>query len=259
MMPLSALGKLQAEFQDAILGLNTPASILPHIGNQSGLATEERLAIYFDGYRLRLCEAMSSAFDKTRAYLGDELFDQACRVYIQGHPSQSRNLRWYGADFPAFCQVFFSDYPLVAELAGFEWYLSLAFDAEDQPVLSIDNLGLIAPHAWESIGFSCQASQHFLHSQWNSVTTWLALSEEQTPPAPQRSEDTVIWLIWRRELQAHFRSVSPAEHQALQSLSAGKSFADVCAGAAEHNPESTVQIAGWLHTWLNEGLLSGIT
>ncbi|MCU6434968.1 DNA-binding domain-containing protein [Undibacterium sp. Jales W-56] len=259
MTPASALAQLQHEFQDFMLGQNPPASVLPYIGNQSGLAADARLAIYFDGYRLRLCEALSSAFEQTHAYLGDELFDSVCRTYIQEQPSRSRNLRWYGAHFPVFCQTFFPDYPLVAELAQFEWCLGLAFDAEDQPVLGAGSLAAIAPHQWANLGFTCQASQHFLSSQWNCVATWLALSEQQTPPAPEHTEAPVIWLIWRKDLQAHFRSISTAEHQALLALQAGQSFAEVCAAAAEQNPDSTAQIAGWLHTWLNEGLLSTVT
>ncbi|MDY7539994.1 DNA-binding domain-containing protein [Undibacterium sp. RTI2.1] len=260
--------ELQQEFQDFILGPQADTAFSQHIGHPSGrsdFATDARLAIYYDAYRLRLREALSDAFDKTHRYIGDDLFHQACHAYCQTHPSLSRNLRWYGAKFPTFLKNYLSDYPIAAELAEFEWLLSLAFDAEDQPVLRLSDMATVAPEDWAQIGFVCQASQHFLHARWNSVALWMALGEQaqqkvqqQSPPDPVYSEEGTVWLIWRKDLQAHFRSISAAEYTALTGLNEGQSFAEVCETAAEKNPDSTMQIAGWLQTWLNEDLLSAV-
>ena len=265
---LEATGKfplleLQQEFQDFILGPQADPAFSRHVGNSSGrsdFATDARLAIYYDAYRLRLREALSDAFDKTHRYIGDDLFHQACHKYCQTHPSLSRNLRWYGAQFATFLKTDLSDFPIASELAEFEWLLSLAFDAEDQTVLKLSDMATVAPEDWAHIGFVSQASQHFLHAHWNSVALWLALGDQrqQTPPDPVYSEEAAIWLIWRKDLQAHFRSISAEEYTALTGLNEGQSFAEVCAIATEKNPDSTAQIAGWLQTWLNEGLLSAV-
>lgn len=253
---MTSLDTIQQDFQNFVLGQLDETGMLPHIAATSGLATRARLSIYYDAYRIRLREALSEAFDKTHRYLGDDLFYELCAAYIEQHPSQKRNLRWYGAQFSDFLAQQLKDYLVVSELAAFEWALSLAFDAEDQVILTLADLATLDEAAWGTIGFHCQASVHFLDTYWNSVPIWLALNEEQTPPVAMKGDVSVSWLIWRKQLQPHFRSLSGAEHQALLGLCAGHSFSDVCTVAATNNPDVTEQIAGWLHTWVTEEVFS---
>lgn len=257
----TSLRTIQAQFQDYVLG---PADDAPAIADdimqQVGLSAPERLAIYYNGYRLRLCETLSKAYDKTHAYVGDEMFEDLCLGYLARHPSHSPNLRWYGAQFAGYVAERLPDHRFVAELAAFEWQLSVAFDAEDVPVLGAEDVAAIAPEAWDSIGFSLQPSMHVLPMVSNAVAIWLALDKEETPPEPGVAEAPVDWLIWRKELQPHFRSVSALEAQALRGLGEGKSFSRVCEEAAEaaNDDEIMTRIAGWLQIWLTEQILSEI-
>jgi hypothetical protein len=252
-----ALDQLQQDFQDFILDPNGTNGVALHIAERPGLATSERLSIYHNGYRIRLREALSEAYEKTHSYLGDDLFYDACNGYIEKHPSHQRSLRWYGDRFASFLGEQLRDFPAVAELAAFEWALGLAFDAADQPVLTLEQCRQFSAADWATISFDCQASVQFSQLRWNSVAIWLGLNEEQTPPAMEACESSVPWLIWRKNQQAHFRSLSVEEHQALLGLQAGSSFAEVCAIAATSNPDATTQIAGWLQTWINEEVLLG--
>jgi hypothetical protein len=254
-----SLNALQQDFQDYLLGseIEQP-SILPEIQAGYGLPAPERLAIYYHAYRLRIRDALSDAFDKTHRYIGDELFYELCYAYIAAYPSGYRNLRWYGAQFPDFLAERLSEHPLVGELGRFEWHLSLAFDAQDKPVLVPDDLRALQASDWESLGFSCQASLHVLALRSNAVAVWLALGEEQEPPQAEVNDTPVNWLVWRKGLQPHFRSATQAEKLALQGLRDGKSFSMVCADAAAGEADNTTQIAGWLQSWLKDEILSGI-
>jgi Putative DNA-binding domain len=259
------LAPLQQMFQDFILGQHDEAAILPHIAQRTGLSCAERLSIYSNAYRIRLHDALSEAYDKTHRYLGDELFDAAANGYVEQNPSQWSNLRWYGASFPAFLQHYLPEHPVVAELAAFEWALSLAFDAEDQAILPLSALAQVQEHEWESIGFECHASVRFLPLHSNCVAIWLALADtndtneaEQpgtAPPDPDWKELAQPWLIWRKNLQPHFRCLSQAENMALCKLQTGQSFAEVCAMVAANEPESAAQIGHWLQTWLTDEVL----
>ncbi len=254
--------QIQDRFQQYLLGTGAthPAgqpAILDDVREQFGLPAADRLAIYYDAYRLRIRDALADAFGNTHGYLGDDMFYAFCYDYIDAHPSQLRNLRWYGAQFPAFLAGRLPAHPVVAELAAFEWTLGLAFDAEDRSVLALDDLRALAPEDWEGLGFECHPSLHFLDMQWNAVAIWLALSEGQDPPAAEQGA-SASWLVWRKDLQAHFRSLADEERDALRGLDAGSSFSDVCALAADRNPAITPQIAGWLQTWLNGEMLSSI-
>ena len=208
---------------------------------------------------MRLRDALSEAYDKTHRYLGDELFYAAAAGYVEQNPSQYSNLRWYGASFPTFLQQYLPEHPVVAELAAFEWALSLAFDAQDQTTLPLSALAQVQAHEWESIGFACHASVRFLPLHSNCVAIWLALADETpaspAPPAPSWQEPAQPWLIWRKNLQAHFRCLSAAEYVALAALHNGRGFAEVCAMVTESAPENEAQIGHWLQIWLGDEVL----
>lgn len=259
-----SLAPLQQAFQEFVLGQRDAGALAQHVATRPGLGTDERLSIYFNAYRVRLREALSETYDKTHQYLGDELFYAASADYIAQNPSHTPNLRWYGAAFPAFLGNYLPEHPVLAELAAFEWTLSLAFDAEDQPLLALADLAQVQPEDWEHIGFACHASVHFLPLHSNCVAIWLALSEEEqaaAPPIATWQTTPQPWLIWRKNLQAHFRSLSDAEYQALRGLQAGQSFAAVCGAAVENAGDDdgqTQAIATWLQTWTGESVLHGI-
>jgi hypothetical protein len=253
-----SLQRIQDQFQHYVLaGDRENPAIAALIDDQYGLAVRERLAIYYDAYRIRLKDALAEAFDKAYTYVGDETFAELCSGYIDRHPSHFRNLRWFGDQFAAYVAQSLPDYPMVAELAAFEWALGLAFDAQDAPVLSLQDLQQLDASAWENIGFSLHPSLQLLPLHWNVPAIWLALGKEEAPPQAVTGEAACNWLIWRKELQPHFRSLTSFEAQALQGLAQGLSFSDVCSAAVESAEEDiTEQIAGWLHTWVNESVLT---
>lgn len=253
---MSSLRTVQKDFQSYILGQCDAQSMQSHIAERPGLGVDERLRIYYNAYRIRLSEALSDTYEKTHIYLGDAMFESACLAYIDTHPSQTRNMRWFGAQFAPFLSTWLPDYPVIAELAEFEWTLNLAFDAPDQPPLSFADLGKIAETEWNTIRFQCVASHYFLHFHWNAAAIWIALNQASTPPAPENIETPQTWLIWRNHLQPNFRSMSNTEYQALSGMQNGASFSEVCATAAENNPEAVEQIAGWLQSWIGEALLA---
>ncbi len=255
-----SLQAIQANFQDYVLGPSKQQpAIAAIVADHFGLPAGDRLAIYYDAYRIRLSEALSEAFNKTHGYVGDETFGDLCSAYIDKYPSRFRNLRWFGDAFPAFAAQSLPDYPVVAELAAFEWALGLAFDAADAPVLTVEEVQQLDAGDWEQVGFVLPPSLQMLSLHWNVPGIWLALEKEEAPPEAVYSEEACTWLVWRKDLQAHFRSLDAYESLALRGLAKGHSFSRVCAEAADLSEHDiTPQIAGWLQVWLTESVLSGI-
>ncbi len=255
------LRQLQTDFQDYVLGLGGDRSdIIEDIDTRHGLQAEKRLAIYYNAYRIRLRDALGEAYGKTHSYLGDDLFFEMAEGYVEKHPSRFQNLRWYGADFAGYLSQALDEYPIVAELARFEWALGCAFDAADAPVLAMEQLRDVTAEAWETIGFQLQPSVQFLPLRRNAPAVWLALEKEQAPPDAAGSDTPTCWLIWRNALQPHFRSLDDYEAQALMGLQQRLSFSAVCERAVAEAGEQdiTPQIAGWLQIWLAEGVLTRI-
>jgi len=249
---------LQTAFQEFILGQRDASSMHVHLAVAPGLGQDARLDIYYQAYRLRLRDALSDAYGKTHSYLGDDLFYQACATYIDAHPSTYRNLRWFGEQFASVLRQQFPEHPQVAELAQFEWALGRAFDAPDHAILKLTDLASISD--WESVCLRTSSSLQFIDMHWNSVAIWLALNEDHTPPEPVGTEHAVTWVVWRKQLQSHFRSLPWEEAEALRQLAQGQRFADVCERAAESNPQIENDIGAWLQNWVvDEMLVEAIT
>ena len=252
----SALAALQRQFQDFLLQAAPDGSaIAAAIASQPQLPVDERLAIYYNAYRIRLREALDEAFTKTGLYLGDDLFAEVCDAFVAAHPSTVRNLRWYGQQFPAFLARELEQHPQVAELAAFEWALGLAFDADDATPLCAGDVRHLAADEWADVSFTLHPSVQLLDLHYNAVPIWRALDQDSAPPDPAYSAGGHHWLVWRRELQPQFRSLDDAEARALRDLQLGRSFAEVCAAG----DGAAAPMAVCLRTWLDEAVLAGFS
>ena len=67
-------------------------------------------------------------------------------------------------------------------MASFEWGLSLAFDAEDAPILTLQDLAAIAPENWADLRFQFHPSMQLFMFKWNVLRVWQALNIEESPP-----------------------------------------------------------------------------
>ena len=116
-----SLRQLQHAFMD-YLNTGETASLQPQIVAQGKVATDTRMAIYRNAYRIRLTETIETDHEVLGLYLGDDLFDQMARGYIQQHPSTVPSLRDFCDALPAFLtqQMPFSEHPILADIAAFE-------------------------------------------------------------------------------------------------------------------------------------------
>jgi hypothetical protein len=254
---MSQLAKLQADFQAYIFDNEKGASFKKRIVNDKKVGVTKRLGIYSDGYRLRIIEALASAYPNLQAYLGDDLFNSTARTYIEQYPSTYRNMRWVGGQMSQHLNKQLPQHPLAAELATFEWALGLAFDAEDAPTLQVQDLAAIPPEAWGSLVFEFHPSMQLLALQWNAVAVWQALDNEGTPPTPVRVNESC--LVWRSDLNSHYRSLDSQEYTAIEQVASGASFGDLCESLFDIlDGAATQQAAQYLAGWLEAGIISKI-
>jgi len=257
---MNTLRGLQEEFQAYLLARDElmQAQVL---GTERVSATE-RLAIYADGYRLRLLEALDTDFPGLHTLLGDEEFDAMGRAYIDAHPSVHFSLRWYGDRMHKFlCTTEpYSKYPVFADMAAFEWAKSGAFDAVDSPVASIEEMSTISPDAWPALTFRPHPSLKRLDLRWNVPLIWKAVDSGTEPPALEGAEHPIAWLLWRQGLLTYFRSLNVDEAWAVDALMRGENFAVLCEGLCEWVDAIHVaaHAAGLLKQWLTDGLVQEI-
>ncbi len=255
---MSHLAKLQADFQAFLMDETKEVALKSQIIDDAKVGAKKRLGIYYNAYRFRIIEALATAYPKLHIMLGDDLFDSTARTYIDQYPSTYRNMRWVGDKMQTHLQHTLPQHPIAAEMAAFEWILGLAFDAEDAPILILQDLAEVPPEAWAELKFVFHPSLHVLPLQWNVVQVWNALDKDETPPNIAKTEEPC--LIWRRDLNSHFRSLDAAEYVAIQLAISGASFGVICEKLQEVADEAaaTMQAARYLSSWLKDWMIAKI-
>ena len=257
---MSALADLQGDFQAFVL--DGGDAILPRIAGDTAGHADTRLAIYRDGYRLRLLEALATDYEALKASVGDDAFDAPVPRLHRSAPvdlPQSALVRRIPRRIPArHCAV--GGHAGAVGAGAFRVGAGLAFDAPDHAVVSFDTFATLPPEAWATLRLQAHAAVQLLDLKTNAPLVRKALDAEAALPAFEVAPATTTWLVWRQAHCVHYRSLGEAEAWALKALQDGASFPEICEGlcrwlAAE---EAGPQAAGWLRGWVDSALLTRI-
>lgn len=255
---MSDLRALQRDFQAYLL--RPDGQLRGCIAEGEGLSADDRLRVYADAYRLRLLEALGDNYPGLHTLLGDAQFEALGRAYIDAHPSRHPSVRWFGrrlAEFLVAAEAY-RGLPYLSELAAFEWAVSEVFDAADAVSVGVEELARLPPEAWAELRPGLHPSLRRRNLEWNVPVLWQALDEGRAPPEAERAEYPVGWVLWRRDLMIHWRSLQVDEAWALDRIAAGATFAEVCEGLCEWIDAENVGLhaAGLMQRWLADGLIA---
>ena len=255
------LAHLQQTFAEDVQWPESAQSVAHIVDDTKGRAAE-RLFIYQHAYYARLREALQTDYPGLFAYLGTVEFECLARVYSQAYPSQNPSLRWFGQHLADLLRQTapYRNQSVLSELACFEWALGLSFDAANSPALTLADLQRIPPERWGDLCIEFAPSMQFLDLHWNAPQIWQALDREEVPPVPEITEHPIRWLVWRRGLNPHWRSLPVDESWALAELQAGATLSKVCTGLMEWIDEAQIpqRLMELLTGWLNDELLVGL-
>ncbi len=254
---MSGLADLQSDFQQGVLVGDARA--LEHIVGDNIAPANQRFDVYFQAYRLRLREVLQKDFPGLYAMLGGSAFAQLVDAYMAEHPSHYPSVRWVGEHLQSFLtkQSPWKDRGELSEMAAFEWAWGLVFDGPDAPVERADVLTGLQPESWAGLRVRLLPRHQLLHLHWNVPAVFGAVSHEEPLPDVVRGETEQHWLLWRRDLDVHWRSASADEAWALQCAADGGDFAALCEGLCQWHVAADVPLraASLLKTWFADGLI----
>lgn len=268
---MSELAKLQSQFMDYLLTASpegqtpiTPeaAAFQAKIADQQGIGADVRMQIYANAYRIRLKETMETDHEMLGLYLGDELFDKLAIEYTHAHPSRFRSLREFCDALPDFLQQddFFSQYPILADLARFERRLLNAFDAADAQRASFSELQALAPTSWPACRLRFHPSVQVFICHSNAVESWQALKQTKAPPVPDY-QSRRAWLLWRSDSRlTEFISLTEEQLLLLQGFIRGENFATQCELMLEFHDEqlAPMKVLQALQAWFAMGIIRSV-
>lgn len=257
---MSSFSDLQSSFQQYIF--QDDEAIADHVIGTKKVSKETRLKIYYDAYRLRLQEALESSFSVLKKYLGKKPFEKLCDEYIDQFPSHYRSIRWFGDQFPDFLwhHKKYKKMPHLSELALWEWKSALVFDAENAPVLDINQMASIPAEAWSEIKFQTHPTIQRILLLHNVVEIWQSICDEKDIVAVNKNEKPVSWIIWRKELVTQYVSLSDDEAAAFDLIIEGKTFSEMCEKLCEtiSENEAGLRAASLLKSWITQGLIESV-
>ncbi len=159
---MPALLELQRSFSVCLLASNDQG-----IGGyilQDSFSAAERLRIYRNTCRSTLVETLRMTYPAVDRLVGSDFFGVAAEQFAEHHPALSAYLNEYGSSFADFLAGLHaaSGVPYLADVARFEWALSVAANAEDAPVLEPSGLLSVPPEENSGLRFAGHPSVSFL-------------------------------------------------------------------------------------------------
>jgi hypothetical protein len=194
--------------------------------------------VYRHAYHARLAGVLRQNYPVLSARLGEEPFARLAGEYVSAHPSHHYNVRWFGAHLSRLLDG------ALADLARMEWALGIAFDAADAQCVEAASLAARTPEEWNAMRFTTHPSVQVLPMSWSAEALWCGAAS-----AERRRH---VLLVWRKGMQAVFRSAGVAEGAALRALRDLGSLQRVCEAMGDVEP---AQVGGWLAQWLHDGML----
>ena len=257
---MPALRNLQQSFQAYVLGERQapPATVAGTVA----ASAEDRMRIYSDAIRIRFLEVLGEDYPGLRAMAGDEEFRSLGLAYIAAHASTHPSIRWFGSHLPSFLTSTapWRDYPVLGEMARFEWAKNELLDAADSPVVTIEDIAAVPAAQWAEMRPRLKPAVRRLSLEWNVSSLWKAIDREDTPPEPVRAERAVDWLLWREDMHIRWRSLEPDEAWALQRCAGGETFGSICVGLCERTGEDAAafRAATYLKQWAADTVLEAV-
>jgi Putative DNA-binding domain len=245
----AGLAGLSSSERDAADGLVRPAA---------RLSATERLDVYADMYFYRIRDCLKDDFPAVGAVIGDAAFHNLITDYLLVHPSAHFSLRYVGQRLPAFVSTheLGRRYPCLTDLAALEWSLLEAFDALDAQSITSAALIRIPTARWAELRFTVTPSLKMLCLAWPVHEVW-AQTQRQDEVGALEATETFI-RVWRQNLRVFHRAIDRTEHAALDALSKGATFADMCEpiAAALGEAAGVERAVALLQGWLADGLLT---
>lgn len=227
---------------------------------QGGVAGDERMDVYAEGYLARVMEALAEVFETIYHLMGRDAFIELSESYIHAHPSHSYNLNFIGEHMAAFIQKASASgkLPFLSDLARLEWNVAQAFHAVSEDVFNPASLETVKEDDWDRLKVVFQPSVSTVSSQWPILDIWKA----RHTPLKEIHIDIVDRpqnvLVYRRALEVMCQLIDTTQADLIGALINKRSLGDSCAVLAERLGVDEPPVGEWFSSWVGQGILKGV-
>jgi hypothetical protein len=223
------------------------------------------LAVHRNNHRHALMEAMRSAFERTRRWVGEDAFAAAATHHLLLHPPSGWTLDAVGEGFAGTVAALFARDPEVGDLAALEWAMHRVFAAPDTAALDAGGFRRatagFADGDWATMRLRPQPGLQVIDVGTDCVALWQALGAGTCPPDPPPLPLPHVAIVWRAGFDPVCCLAPAEEGRALRLAAAGAAYGELCALQLErHGAEAAALEAGrMLSEWLQAGMLACVS
>jgi hypothetical protein len=202
-----------------------------------GIDAAARLSLYRNTSVSTLTTALRLTYPAVQKLVGDEFFEGAARVFIDGHPARSAWLDQYGQGFGAFLAEFppASSLPYLPDVAELEWAVSRALHAPDAIPIDLAGLATVPAAASPLLRLFPHPALGLVRANSPADLIWHAVldGDEAALTAIDLADGPVYLLIERRESSVCLQRLNEAAWRFTAALCAGVPLAP----ALQQNPD----------------------
>lgn len=208
------------------------AGFLSELLPLNSISKEMQLSIYRSNVNGAHQKVLAQVYPACFNILGEDYFNQLCRLYRFEYPSTNADLNDYGKFFPLFVGEKIQEYQelnsleYLAELAGLEWHWHMSYYAKDDEVFSFEKLALIDVKLQDKIffkvsnSFSLHSTKYPLLEIWEENKAVIESDQEFTMPGLES-----YFCIFRKDFTPTMNILNYEQHMLLKLISDGMTLA----------------------------------
>ncbi len=239
-----------------------PENMLPLIkpARHNSFSSQTRLAVYADGYDIRLVDATIADYPALAHYMGEEECREAVAAFVSVMPSVYWDLNRYPVAFAAFLKGRAPDKAAHA-LADLESAITEVFWLPESKPLAPDALAGLSEEAFGNRTFRLRTAAKLLKLDYAANEYLTAYRANGSVCAPKKEIEHL--LVIRAENEVQRIVLEPAEYRLLAAIGEGSTFSEALALVSEQSLEHklTAYMTRWFQigVFLHQGVVKGET
>jgi hypothetical protein len=256
---MTKFAALLQEFHNAVLE-KKPEAFAPAISPNPRISPQEQMAIYVDGYRMRLLEAVQDDYEATLQLLGEEAFNRLAANFIEAHPPTHYSLDYYPQAFAAYLRSHLDD-GFACALAALESAIAEVFIMGESDAIDTSALSSLTPETFGSAVLVPRTASALLQLDYpaDSCLRQHRKGEEMVRP---EAAPSYLYLV-RHENEVRRHMLSEAEYRVLKELAASVPVGVALENVAQQHPQLLPEIAAhiqeWFARWTGNGFFQSLT
>lgn len=247
--------QLKALHRAIVHGEQDNAISLLKTARHNAFPPQSRIAVYADGYVIRLEEATASDYPALKHFMGEEAFKHMVHDYVTNTPSLFWDLNCYPAGMADYMENH-SNNAAANALARLESSIASVFWASESPALEAAQL---QPMDEEQLGksrFRLRTASALLRFDYAANVYLTAF--RNNAPLSQLAEGDEYLLVIRHHNEVQRLELEKNEYQLLHAIQQGFRFNDAL--ETINQPEQLAeQLSAYLQRWLENGIFTSIS